>query len=190
MPRCTLGQLWMMGICKHNTQENPSNTASVLACHEKGLGKNSWLSIRHANDLPGGTLHYRVPSIVHGWIINKLRVFSRALTRPPVAGSRPSPAPARRSFLHAPSTPHGTSCNSPEEGDTNKHRCYWSQLKCTGERETAGLHFIHPVGKKGHVSVAQSPLFMHTEGVGVPSIVSEVHIASFPMHNALWPFWN
>lgn len=64
-----------------------------------------------------------------------LRVFSRTLTRPRAAGSRPSPAPARRSFLHAPSTPHGTSCNSPEEGDTNKHRCYWSQLKCTGEEK-------------------------------------------------------
>lgn len=109
---------------------------------------NSWLSIRDANDLPGDPLHYRVPSIVHGLIINKLRVFSRALTRPPVAGSHPSPAPARRSFLRAPSTPHGTSCNSPEEEDTNKHLCYWSQLKCTGERETPGLHFIHPVGKK------------------------------------------
>lgn len=97
---------------------------------------NSWLSIRDANDLPGDPLHYRVPSIVHRLIINKLRVFSRALTRPPVAGSRPSPAPARRSFLRAPSTPHGTSCNSPEEGDTNKHVLLISIKVHRGKRNT------------------------------------------------------
>lgn len=74
-----------------------------------------------------GSLNYRVPSIVHGCIINKLaltlRVLSRALTRPPADGSRPSPAPAHRSFLRAPSTPHGTSCSSPEEEDTQMSIC-------------------------------------------------------------------
>lgn len=122
-----------------------------------------------------------------------LRVLSLALTRPPVAGSHPSPSPARRSFLHAPSTPHGTSCNSPEEGNTNKHLCYWSESKCRVERETPGLHFIHPVGKKkGKVSVARSPVCAYGR--------SQCSLHCFRgaycflvLHNLLalwaWPFW-
>ncbi len=115
-----------------------------------------WLSIRDTNDLPGDSLHYRVPSIVHRWIINKLRVFSRALTRPPVAGSRPSPAPARRSFLRAPSTPHGTSCNSPEEGDTNKHVLLIT-IEVHRRKRNSWTTFHSSSGKKGQVSVAQAP---------------------------------
>lgn len=57
------------------------------------------------------------PAVLHAELLNILAedYLKQALTKPPVAGSHPSPAPARTSFLHAPSTARGTSGSSPEE---------------------------------------------------------------------------
>lgn len=63
------------------------------------------------------------PAVLHAELLNILpEIFSfsppsfrQALTKPPGAGSHPSPAPARMSFLHAPSTVRGSSGSFPEE---------------------------------------------------------------------------